>query len=55
MITLGLSLLIIGALFVLYGGFEFISYLANLPSFITNLLFGFFLIIIGSIIYYMNK
>lgn len=55
MITLGLVVLIIGILFVLYSAFEFISYLAGFPSFLTNLLFGFFLLIIGSIIYAINK
>lgn len=55
MITLGLIVLLIGVLFVLYSAFEFISYLANFPSFLTNLIFGFFLLIIGSIIYAINK
>lgn len=55
MLTLGLIILIIGILFILYSGFEFISYLAGFPSFLTNLVFGFFLLLVGSIIYLMNK
>lgn len=55
MIFLGSTILLIGLLFVLYGGFEFISYLAGFPQFITNLLYGFCLLIVGSIIYFKNK
>ena len=55
MLTLGLIILMIGALFILYGGFEFISYLAGFPSFVTNLIFGFSLLVVGSIIYFVNK
>jgi len=48
-------ILLIGILFMLYATFQFISYIAELPLFITNLAFGFFLVIIGSIIYAINK
>ena len=48
-------ILLIGILFMLYAAFQFIAYIANLPLFLTNLIFGFFLILIGSIIYAINK
>jgi len=54
-LSFGIFIVIIGTLFILYSTFEFIGYLLQFPSFIINLFYGLFLLIIGLFMYYYYK